>query len=249
MQDVQRAEPPRLLAQTPKNDLRRVSSAAMLKGSNGGRIEFGGGEGRAGLKVAASEQNLRRPKTSGAIAITPKGSLQSQTSSDRAELGFGAKKVDFNDWSVVKLMEQYDPEDMAVSQPFMYVADHMVRINLSVGIAEEMKNYEEKLKGEEALSVPKGGSPVTIVGGSNGVGGHAVKQANWFEKLRDGLEKEAEIGWYVVVCEDEERAPPSTSASDLSYGSGGTDPQKTPTRRGLRSFFSRKKDSREERLG
>lgn len=27
----------------------------------------------------------------------------------------------------------------------------------------------------------------------------------WLDKLRDEVEKEAEIGWFVVVCEDEER--------------------------------------------
>lgn len=31
------------------------------------------------------------------------------------------------------------------------------------------------------------------------------KRIGWLEKLRDQLEKEAGIGWYVVVCEDEER--------------------------------------------
>ena len=216
----------------------------MLK--KGGKDAVGNGNG---AKTADGEG--LRPKTSSAATST---SSSSQTEGANAgEL----KKVAFNDWSVVKLLEQYDPDDMAVSQPYAYVADYMVKVGLSASIGEEIAKYEAKQKEEEALlSSPSGGSPSTgLEPGSDGADGGAItrtisslaeerrnKRLNWFEKLRDGLEKDGEIGWYVVVCGDEERAIPSIgSESDLSLRSDATDPQKTPTRSGLRKFFSRKK--------
>jgi hypothetical protein len=173
----------------------------------------------------------------------------------------------FNDWSAVKLLEQYDPDDESIaSQPFAYVADFVVPVSLSVDIAAEMAMYEERQRAEaqpvlspelsQGAPPPNGDS--TSATGSNGtsgnLGGGAAstglserdlrrksRRLGWFEKLRDQLQKEATIGWYVVVCGDEERdisglAGPTEDADDE------TGP-KTPRSAGLRGFFGKRERS------
>lgn len=100
--------------------------------------------------------------------------------------------VSAQDWSAVKLLEEYDPLDLtAVSQPHAYVADYVVRIDLSCNVAEEIARYEERLRA----------SPDPPVTGKS-------KKPGWFEKLRDQLQRGEDIRWYVVVNGDEERAWP-----------------------------------------
>jgi hypothetical protein len=101
----------------------------------------------------------------------------------------------FNDWSMVKLLEQYDPADESVgSQPYAYVADYIVPVVLSTDVAAEMDAYDEHQRAE--ASPP----------GEPGLSGLEMRRCQgWFEKMRDKLQKDAAIGWYVVVCGDEER--------------------------------------------
>ena len=50
------------------------------------------------------------------------------------------KKVSFNDWSVVKFVEQYDPNDLtSISQPYAYVGDYLVEVKLGASVNEEAK--------------------------------------------------------------------------------------------------------------
>ncbi|PBP27113.1 hypothetical protein BUE80_DR001854 [Diplocarpon rosae] len=158
---------------------------------------------------------------------------------------------------VVKLLEQYNPENMeSASQPYAYVADYMVEVLLGVSITEEMARYEAKVKEEEArLSVP--GTPGTP--GTAGFPPKATSQEKaglispplssreirkrsrrlgWFTKLRDALQAGEEIGWYVVVCGDQERAAPSMVEA-REEGSEEDEPQKAPRNAGLRGFFGR----------
>ncbi|KAK5998297.1 hypothetical protein PT974_00672 [Cladobotryum mycophilum] len=94
-----------------------------------------------------------------------------------------------NDWSPVKLLEEYDPEEMAISaRPFAYVADYAIRVDLSAGLDEEKAKYEAQLK--------------------------EGNQGDWFERLRDELQAGEPIGWYVVVCGDEERFAPRDDNDD-----------------------------------
>ncbi|PBP17305.1 hypothetical protein BUE80_DR011779 [Diplocarpon rosae] len=169
------------------------------------------------------------------------------------------KQPSFNDWSVVKLLEQYNPENMeSASQPYAYVADYMVEVLLGVSITEEMARYEAKVKEEESrLSVP--GTPGTP--GTSGFPPKAPSQEKgglispplssreirkrsrrlgWFTKLRDALQAGEEIGWYVVVCGDQERAAPSM-VEEREDGSEEEEegPQKAPRNAGLRGFFGR----------
>ncbi|PTB63931.1 hypothetical protein BBK36DRAFT_1083641, partial [Trichoderma citrinoviride] len=83
-------------------------------------------------------------------------------------------------WSPVKLLEEWDPEETSISaRPFAYVADHVIRIDLSANVLEEMAKYEALVKERN--------------------------EGSWFERLRDELQEGSPIEWYVVVNGDEER--------------------------------------------
>ncbi|KAK8105738.1 uncharacterized protein PG998_003789 [Apiospora kogelbergensis] len=114
----------------------------------------------------------------------------------------------FNDWSTVKLLEEYDPANLSqLNGPWAYVADHIVRVDTSASIAEEMMNYEERMKSEKAKAMT---GPSDETGRNRNPSGN--KKPGWFEMLRDQLQRGEEIKWYVVVCGDEERSP---SAKDV----------------------------------
>jgi hypothetical protein len=164
------------------------------------------------------------------------------------------KQQSFNDWSAIKLLEQYDPNDLeAVSQPYAYVGDYMVEVELGVSLNEEIAKYEARIKAEEGPLSPGSTTP------PEGISARDIrrksKRLGWFEKLRDGLQKDADIGWYVVVVGDEERAAPeSCERGSLSTASGEEllppPPipalRKVPSSAKLRGFFSRKKTTLEE---
>ncbi|KAK4152502.1 hypothetical protein C8A00DRAFT_34801 [Chaetomidium leptoderma] len=97
-------------------------------------------------------------------------------------------------WSAVKLLEEYDPRDLtAVSRPYAYVADYAVRVDLSCSIIDEIARYEQQQlqSSRPAISIPSRNAPAQSPG--------------WFEELRDQLQHGEEIGWYVVVNNDEVR--------------------------------------------
>lgn len=89
-------------------------------------------------------------------------------------------KVLCNTWSPVKLLEEYDSrETHAAARPYAFVADHVVRIDLHADVMLEMSKYESVVHQE-------GGRP-------------------WLKQLMEQLQPEAEIKWYIVTCEDDER--------------------------------------------
>lgn len=179
----------------------------------------------------------------------------------------------------MKLLEQYDPSDLsnqAISQPYAYVADHMLEIKLGVSISEEMSLYDAKARAESVdlgaenapFSVPT--SPTSAHGSGSSSGNGTVLSARelrrrmsrlgWFDKLRDNLQVDGEIGWFVVVCGDEDRAAPEedmeedteTVIGDDGLGSEDDEILNTPRREGyssasmsrsagLRAMFGRKK--------
>ena len=158
----------------------------------------------------------------------------------------------FNEWSAVKLLEQYDPTDMySVSQPYAYVADHVVEVTLGASLAEEISKYEAKMRSEEIPDSPVSADP-DDTGSPNGTGmnggssGQNKGQPGWFEKLRDGLQSGCDIGWYVVVCGDEERAPPPAEMLRGRYSgrpsmtSDGSSSVKMQRNGGFRGLFRRK---------
>ena len=165
------------------------------------------------------------------------------------------KGLAFNEWSAVKLLEQYDPTDMySVSQPYAYVADHVVEVTLGASLAEEMSKYEAKMRSEEIPDSPVSADPEntgmpngTGHSGSLGMNGVAKKgQPGWFEKLRDGLQSGCDIGWYVVVCGDEERTPPAAEmergrfSGRPSMASDGSSSVKMRRNGGFRGLFRKK---------
>lgn len=191
--------------------------------------------------------NDRKGSTSGSDhrPSTTSGSVHRQSTKPE-------KKPSFNDWSVVKLLEQYDPSDMkAVSQPYAYVADYMVEVSLGVAVAEEMAKYETKMKAEDGPMSPvtpgtPGGSLTSpIRSPSMRDMRRKDRRAGWFEKLRDSLQNGEDIGWHVVVCGDEERASPSMEIIRGRLEIDDDEQLRTPRSAGFRGFF-RKRNVHEE---
>jgi hypothetical protein len=166
----------------------------------------------------------------------------------------------FNDWSVVKLVEQYDPNDLqSASQPHAYVADYIIDISLSASVAEETVKYEAIVREYESNhAMTNSGTPATARADNSGdlstrgMKGR-TKNLGWFEKLRDALQSGESIGWYVVVCGDEERKVPSMEiergVSSLSESESDTEEStvgRAPKSGGFRKFFKGRKNSVEE---
>jgi hypothetical protein len=186
----------------------------------------------------------REGSTSGSdnISSTKSGSMYRSSSKP-------GNKPRFNEWSVVKLMEQYDPNDVkVVSQPYAYVADYMVEVSLGVAITEEMAKYETKITMEDSpLSPLTPGTPGTP-GATGGLGSPQTnlsmrdvrrkeRRLGWFEKLRDGLQAGEEIGWHVVVCGDEERAFPYMEITPERLDDDDIEQLRTPRSAGFRGLF------------
>lgn len=103
------------------------------------------------------------------------------------------------DWSPVKLLEEYDPNNLdEVSRPYAYVADHVQRIDASCSVLDEIAKLEQQVRSGSEPAGTEGRAGETLTGDALGAG--------WLEKLRDQLQRDEEIKWYVVVNGDEERA-------------------------------------------
>ncbi|KAL5348455.1 hypothetical protein ACLOAV_006938 [Pseudogymnoascus australis] len=130
----------------------------------------------------------------------------------------------FNAWSPVKLLEQHDPLNPAISEPYAYVGDALVRISLSADIGAEIAAYESRQGHRKE-------------GASMGELRRLEREEGWIGKLAGKLEPKENVGWFVVVCGDEER----------SFGRGGGDREERDEvvevvreksqRRGFRRFF------------
>ncbi|EMC95985.1 hypothetical protein BAUCODRAFT_123268 [Baudoinia panamericana UAMH 10762] len=128
----------------------------------------------------------------------------------------------------LRFVEQYDANDLtasAASQPYAYVADKVEEVKLGVCVDD-----------------------VTTKGIGN-------EQWSAMLELRDRVAPEEKVGWYVVVCGDEERWAPSTigqleagvrqgsiqrSSDGHSYGGGDKDAQTPPEEKeekGFRKLF------------
>lgn len=113
-----------------------------------------------------------------------------------------------NEWSAVQLLEEYDSSKISnVSQDYAYVADYVVRVDLSMSVMDEMARYEKRQRaGDGAMSGPADESFGRATHNHKTSGGSdSSSKAGWFEKLRDQLQRGEDIKWYIVVCEDEER--------------------------------------------
>ena len=122
------------------------------------------------------------------------------------------------DWSAVKLLEEYDPADLgSVSRPHAYVADYVVQVDLSVSVSDEMQRYEERVRSRKRNNfaedvddppmffAPPPDKKTKTAKSSRSGGGGGTSNGGWFEKLRDQLQRGEDIRWYVVVNGDEVR--------------------------------------------
>jgi hypothetical protein len=120
-----------------------------------------------------------------------------------------------------------------------------------------MAAYEEKQRAEAQPLLSSGIASLQPVASNNETSGTESTSFNeremkrkgrrfgWFEKLRDQLAKTESIGWYVVVCGDEERTAPDLSGLEIGVGQMGKAREddlrpKTPRSGGMRGFFSKK---------
>ncbi|KAK3352971.1 hypothetical protein B0T25DRAFT_197782 [Lasiosphaeria hispida] len=171
-----------------------------------------GGRSRS-QSVAAQSQRSRSQSQSQSMgnrsrsrSRQPSQGQRSQQQLTGGESHGGTSDEDFKaqDWSVVKVLEEYDPLNLEeVSRPYAYVADYVVRVDLSVSIAEEMRRYEEQARADH--NPPMTGHASDETGGRRKIN----KRPGWFEKLRDQLQRGEEIRWYVVVNGDEVRDWPN----------------------------------------
>ncbi|CAH0001452.1 unnamed protein product [Clonostachys byssicola] len=123
-----------------------------------------------------SSRNLSEPPVGDPEGPTDESNGdESEGDDDNRTVRLDQDPVLINDeWSAVKLLEEYDPrETVEPCRPYAYVADYAVRVELSADVTEEIARYER-------IASERGGN-------------------SWFEKLRDALEKDEEIGWFVVV--------------------------------------------------
>ncbi|RYP66351.1 hypothetical protein DL771_007857 [Monosporascus sp. 5C6A] len=107
-----------------------------------------------------------------------------------------------SDWSVVTLLEEFDPANLSiVSGPWAYIADHVVRIDISTSVAEEMVRYEllerSRYRGATSGLSDETGRKIDTMASEN---------AGWLERHRDKVQRNELIRWCVVVCGDEDRA-------------------------------------------
>ena len=115
----------------------------------------------------------------------------------------------------LRLIEQYDPSDLTEkSQPYAYVADTVQEIKLGVDIDD--------------------------------IRGQGVPSEQWSAilSLRDKLAEGQKVGWFAVVCGDEERlvSPPSTpkqAPSSLHQSNGSIGSRKFSLRPSTASASTR----------
>jgi hypothetical protein len=109
-------------------------------------------------------------------------------------------------WSAVKLLEEYDvTETTLATRPYAYMADHVVRVELSTDVVAEMAKYEAR----------------SMTGTMHGGGDDPGQEAQpggvpWLTELKDKIQPGEEIRWYIVVCDDVERDPDTVVADDES---------------------------------
>ncbi|KAI1208416.1 uncharacterized protein F4807DRAFT_151436 [Annulohypoxylon truncatum] len=207
--------PARTLSPFPHPNPTRIPSsnghAHARTQSEGGQVNKGKQNGPENGENGNNSEQIKSPsrsKTSGQLATNKRQddatSLPSPGSPEFDD------SVPFNDWSVVKFLEEFDPTDLSVvSGPWAYVADYVIRIDTSVSVAEEIGRYEARMKTEAY-------KPMSGISEEEGrkVNTFGSKKAGWFEKLRDQLQRLESIRWYVVVCGDEDRIIPQLGTSE-----------------------------------
>jgi hypothetical protein len=157
----------------------------------------------------------------------------------------------FNATSPVKLLEQYNPLDETPSQPYAYVGDYCIPVPLSADISSEISSYEDRQRRQAA---GRSKSPQNLGIDSNGSPRTPKMVPDWLDRLREKLDPNAQVGWFVVVCDDEGREfeePFDWDEEDeeierehsIATESGAGNErikEKEAKKRGLRGLFGRK---------
>lgn len=105
----------------------------------------------------------------------------------------------------MKLLEEYDPNNLEeVSRPYAYVADYVQRVDSSCNVLEQIGKYEQQMRSKAGLVVTEEYSHRSLNGEQETA--RLGDGTGWLEQLRDQLQRDEEVKWYVVVNGDEERA-------------------------------------------
>ncbi|PSS02288.1 hypothetical protein BD289DRAFT_336194, partial [Coniella lustricola] len=119
--------------------------------------------------------------------------------------GFGPDSVAAQDWSPVKLLEEYDPSNLdEVSRPHAYVADYITRIDSSCDIFDEIQRYETRVKQDSNPAVTGPSAQDRLSNPEKNTTDHKAR-SGWLEKLRNQLQVDADVQWYIVVNGGEDR--------------------------------------------
>lgn len=208
-----------------RDDLSQVSSttptAARRPSSNSSRNRSETSSSGVGVSVAVPSPPP--PSSSHAASIyQPAACRRSSSYSTSPSLAFDdtvhADPVLAQGWSPVKLLEEYDPANTAeVSGPHAYVADYVTRVTDSVSIVEEIQRYESRVRhsARPPVTGPSSDEMLDKERDTTKLG----SAAGWLEQLRDELQRDEQIRWYVVVCGDEERTYPADETAQASGAS------------------------------
>lgn len=121
----------------------------------------------------------------------------------------------------ITLLEEYDPDNLdTFAAPWAYVADYAVWVDGAISVPEQMRRFEqERSRGlvVETRSLVHGGEDLPSAAAktnlldfmteglepqpSNSKGGYR----SWLARLRDEVQGNECIDWYIVVCGDEIR--------------------------------------------
>ncbi len=192
--------------------------AAPAAGTNGrARSQSRPRRKSASSSSGAPQLPLPAPVMAGTVAPPPPPRTVQQARDE-------ADDVLSQDWSAVRLLEEYDPLDLtAVSRPHAYVADYVARVDLSEPILDHIARYEDRLRTDPdpPVTADETARRTHQQGGKKSAAAKRQGQG-WFEKLRDQLQRGEEIRWYVVVNGDEERSWPDENLTPVTTTSATT---------------------------
>lgn len=183
-----------------------------------GRQSSNSSRKRHGSKTRTSDNNPPVPQASQSHHAPPSPPSSQPRFPSTSHMSNGSTWADpvlAQEWAPVKLLEEYDPANLdEVSKPYAYVADYVTRIDSSCSIVEEIQRYEARVRSSGAPAVTGPSSDEMLNGKRDTT--KLGRGAGWFEQLRDQLQRDEEIRWYVVVNGDEEREWPAGGGSGVS---------------------------------
>jgi len=121
----------------------------------------------------------------------------------------------------ITLLEEYDPDNLDVcAAPWAYVADYAVRVDGAVSVPEQMRRYEQERSSGHAVETEPpvhGGEDLPSAAAKTNLLDFMTEglesqpscsrsgYRSWLARLRDKVQGNECIDWYIVVCGDEIR--------------------------------------------